>query len=154
MRKSSEYDIFEKAGGAMIAVQERFPVTVSDGVLNLYFSSGSADNATLSAIEVIPSAAAARKSQEGKGVSLEAQFTASLSPNPAEDQLVVELGMPVSKVRSTSISSAAGATLQQNAHKALGEKQLGFEVGNLKAGMYLLKLDTQAGSKVLKFVKK
>ncbi|MBD0259313.1 MAG: hypothetical protein ICV83_26640, partial [Cytophagales bacterium] len=43
VRKLTRYDIFAKAGGAMTAAQETFRVAVTDGVLNLYFSKGSAD---------------------------------------------------------------------------------------------------------------
>jgi len=53
-RKLSEYDIFARAGGALRAVQESFVVSVTDGVLNLSFANGSADQAQVSAIEVVP----------------------------------------------------------------------------------------------------
>lgn len=53
-RKLTEYDIFAKAGGANRAVQEQFVVNVSDGVLDLVFTKGSADLAYVSAIEIKP----------------------------------------------------------------------------------------------------
>ncbi len=54
-RKLSEYDIFARAGGALRAVTESFTVSVIDGTLNINFTSGSSDQAKVSAIEVVPS---------------------------------------------------------------------------------------------------
>lgn len=53
-RKLTNFDIFAKAGGALKATQESFPVTVNDGVLTIDFTSGSADMPKISAIEVVP----------------------------------------------------------------------------------------------------
>ncbi|GGC06727.1 CBM96 family carbohydrate-binding protein [Dyadobacter sediminis] len=53
-RKLTDYDIFTKAQGALTAVEEEFRVTVSDGQLNIDFSSGAANLPTVAAIEVIP----------------------------------------------------------------------------------------------------
>ncbi|WP_161597201.1 CBM96 family carbohydrate-binding protein [Dyadobacter flavalbus] len=52
-RKLTNFDIFSAAGGAMRAVQKSIPVTVTDGVLNIDFTSGAADLPRISAIEVI-----------------------------------------------------------------------------------------------------
>ncbi|HEX8528595.1 MAG TPA: malectin domain-containing carbohydrate-binding protein, partial [Cytophagales bacterium] len=61
VKRLSDYDVFAKAGGAMRAVKETIQVTVSDGVLNLYFAKGLADNPLVSAIEVTPATVAARE---------------------------------------------------------------------------------------------
>ncbi|RDC66045.1 malectin domain-containing carbohydrate-binding protein [Adhaeribacter pallidiroseus] len=53
-RKLTNYDIFAKAGGAMKAIQESFQVTVTDGILNINFTSGSVNLPKVSAIEVLP----------------------------------------------------------------------------------------------------
>jgi len=53
-RKLTNFDIFAAAGGAMRAYQQTFPVTVTDGVLNIDFLSGAADLPRVSAIEVLP----------------------------------------------------------------------------------------------------
>ncbi len=53
-RKLTNYDIFAKAGGALRAVQETLPVTVTDGVLNINFLSGAANKPKISAIEILP----------------------------------------------------------------------------------------------------
>ncbi len=51
--KLTNYDIFVRAGGALKAIQESFLLEVTDGVLNINFTSVK-DNAKISAIEVIP----------------------------------------------------------------------------------------------------
>ncbi|GGB92465.1 ELWxxDGT repeat protein [Dyadobacter sediminis] len=52
-RKLTNFDIFAAAGGAMRAVQKSIPVTVTDGMLNIDFTSGAADLPRISAIEVV-----------------------------------------------------------------------------------------------------
>ena len=54
-RKLTNFDIFAAAGGAMRAVQKSIPVTITDGMLNIDFTSGAADLPRVSAIEVIRS---------------------------------------------------------------------------------------------------
>ncbi|QRR00889.1 CBM96 family carbohydrate-binding protein [Dyadobacter sandarakinus] len=54
-RKLTNYDIFSAAGGAMRANQITFPVTVTDGVLNIDFLTGAADQPRVCAIEVVAS---------------------------------------------------------------------------------------------------
>jgi hypothetical protein len=49
----TDYDIYQKAGGALKAVVEPFQANVSDGFLDITFAA-SVDNAKVSAIEVIP----------------------------------------------------------------------------------------------------
>ncbi|QRR00885.1 CBM96 family carbohydrate-binding protein [Dyadobacter sandarakinus] len=56
-RKLTNYDIFAAAGGAMRANQLTIPVMVTDGVLNVDFLSGAADQPRVSAIEVVAATA-------------------------------------------------------------------------------------------------
>jgi hypothetical protein len=53
-RKLTDYDIYQKAGGAMKAIQESFTVEVTDGELTLAFSKGSKDYPYVVALEVMP----------------------------------------------------------------------------------------------------
>ncbi|WP_265991515.1 putative Ig domain-containing protein [Larkinella insperata] len=53
VRRLSEYDIAQKAGGTLKAVQEIIGVYVTDGTLNLSFSQGSSQSAKVNAIEVV-----------------------------------------------------------------------------------------------------
>ena len=50
----TNFDIFVAAGGGLRAITQTFPVTVSDGTLNIEFLQGTADLPKISAIEVIP----------------------------------------------------------------------------------------------------
>ncbi|GGB79144.1 CBM96 family carbohydrate-binding protein [Dyadobacter sediminis] len=52
-RKLTNFDIFAAAGGAMRAITRTFPVTVTDGFLNIDLISGAADMPRLSAIEIV-----------------------------------------------------------------------------------------------------
>jgi hypothetical protein len=51
------------------------------------------------------------------------------------------------------VSDAAGNILLTNAHQAAGENQLQIETDHLPKGFYLLRLDTDQGSRVIRFVK-
>lgn len=53
-RKLTDYDIFEAAGGALHARTETFVVDVTDGILDIDFLTGAADNPIIAAIEVLP----------------------------------------------------------------------------------------------------
>jgi hypothetical protein len=150
VRRLTEYDIFAKASGAMRAVMETFRVTVTDGVLNLYFAKGSAGNAYVSAVEVVPAAAAAR---EGADEETAAEWLVQLYPNPVLDDLTVRLPFEAEAVKGTTVADAAGATLLVNRHRVTAEGILLLRVGELRRGLYLLHLDTDRGRRVVKFVK-
>ncbi len=150
-RKLTEYDIFAQAGGALTAVTETFTVSVSDGSLNINFLNGSADNAKISAIEVISSSGAkiaAAGSQEETS-----ELNSSLHPNPVSDQLTVDLSIPASAVKGTSVTDIGGKRWLRNTHKVAGEKQLVVPVRSLPPGLYLLNIRQGKDMQVLKFVK-
>ncbi|WP_221393662.1 DNRLRE domain-containing protein [Dyadobacter sp. NIV53] len=52
-RKLTDYDIYSKTGGALRAGTETFTITVTDGMLDIDFLSGAADNPIIAAIEVV-----------------------------------------------------------------------------------------------------
>jgi hypothetical protein len=150
VRRLTEYDIFAKAGGAMRAVTETFRVTVNDGVLNLYFAKGSAGNAYVSAVEVVPVAVAAREAADGE---TPAAWQVQLYPNPVLDQLTVRLPFGAEAVKGTTVTDAAGTALLVNRHQTTAEGNLLFRVGELRRGLYLLHLDTDQGHRIVKFIK-
>ena len=53
-RKLTNYDVYQRARGAMRAVQETFRVSVTDGTLDVQFRKGSADYPAVAALEVVP----------------------------------------------------------------------------------------------------
>jgi hypothetical protein len=150
VKRLSDYDVFAKAGGAMRAVKETVRVTVSDGVLNLYFAKGTADNPLVSALEVVPVTAAAR---EVAGESSAQDGLVRLFPNPVQDKLLVSLPFPAESVRGTAVTDASGIVHQRDAHAVSGPQELRLETGLLPKGMYLLRLNTENGPRVVKFVK-
>jgi ELWxxDGT repeat protein len=151
VRKLTGYDIFAKAGGAMIAVRETFRVTVADGAMNLYFSKGSADFASIKAIELRPVVAPGRLAIEA---AAEEASPVRLHPNPASNRLTVQLPFPASAVEATSVSDAAGRSLQANGHRQVADDQLQIDVSTLKPGLYLLHLQSGGGERRVRFVKK
>jgi hypothetical protein len=151
VRKLTEYDIFAKAGGPMIAVQETFRVALEDGVLNLYFSKGSADLAAIKAIELRPVAAPARLAND---LAAGEAFTVRLYPNPVAERLTVRLPFPAGAVKATSVSDAAGRSLQADGHRQVADDELQIDVSALKPGLYLLHLQSGWGEQRVRFVKK
>jgi hypothetical protein len=147
-RKLTEYDIFQKAGGALRAVKETFRVEVKDGVLNLLFTKGSADLASIKAIELTRHTPGARVA-----VAPEATSSARLFPNPVGTTLAVQLSFPVREIKATAIRNVRGRTLLINAHKPVGEHLLQVEVSLLPRGAYLLHLQSGHQEQVLKFIK-
>jgi hypothetical protein len=152
VKRLSEYDVFAKAGGAMRAVRETVRVTVTDGILNLYFAKGATDVPFVSAIEVVPVAVAARTAAEDDATGTET-WKATLFPNPVADRLTVTLPFSADAVSGTTVTDQAGNARLLNAHQVSGADQLQIGVGTLPQGLYLLRIDTEHGRKVLKFVK-
>jgi hypothetical protein len=150
VKRLSEYDVFAKAGGALRAVKETIRVTVTDGVLNLYFAKGLADNPLVSAIEVTPATVAAREAAPERDAG-EGQVT--LFPNPVRDRLTVTLPSAASQVEATAVTDATGTVRLRNAHRQTGENALEIRTAGLPAGMYLLRLDGPHGARLVKFLK-
>ncbi len=148
VRRLTGYDIFAKAGGAMTAVRETFRVAVADGALNLHFSKGSADLAAVKAIELRPVAEAARLAAESGEAS-----PIRLYPNPVADRLTVRLAFPAGAVEATSVSDAAGRSLQTNGHRQVAGDELQLDVSALKPGLYLLHLQSGGEEQRIRFVK-
>ncbi|KAA6438570.1 DNRLRE domain-containing protein [Dyadobacter flavalbus] len=53
-RKLADYDIYAKGNGPLTAIEETFPVSVTDGTINIDFISGAANLPSVSAIEIVP----------------------------------------------------------------------------------------------------
>ncbi len=95
--------------------------------------------------------AAAREALAGEAAA--ETFGVKLYPNPVQDRLSVKLPFAASQVRGTSVADAAGKPRRSNAHQAVGADKLEIRTEGLRPGFYLLKLDTQHGLKVVKFIK-
>jgi hypothetical protein len=153
-RRLTNYDIFATAGGAMRAVRQTIRVTVNDGTLNLFFSKGLADNPAVAAIEVVPvTVAGARQAGKAKGTGGAEDVQVSLYPNPTKDNLTVKLPFSARQVTGTGVATAAGEGLLQDGHRVKGEYELEIPVRHLRAGLYLLRLRSEHGQQVVRFVK-
>jgi hypothetical protein len=151
VRRLTNYDVFAKAGGAMRAMKETIRVTVSDGVLNLFFSKGAADNPLVSALEVVAVPAPARVAAAEEDT---ADWQVRLFPNPVRDELTVGLPFAAEAVRATAVADATGATRLLNAHRVTAAGDLRIGVSQLPGGLYVLRLDTDRGVRVVKFLKR
>jgi hypothetical protein len=150
VKRLSEFDVFAKAAGAMRAIKVTLPVTVTDGVLNLYFARGSADNPLVSAIEVVATTTPARvAAAEDDGTG-----PVTLFPNPVRDRLSVALPFPADQVRGTAVTDNTGRVHLRDAHRADGGNGLAIPAAGLAEGFYLLRLDGPHGTQVLKFIKR
>ena len=74
-------------------------------------------------------------------------------PNPARDHLTVKLPFPARQVSGTAVVTAAGEGLLQDGHRVKGAYELEIPVGQLKPGLYLLRLRSEHGQQVVRFVK-
>jgi hypothetical protein len=116
----------------MRAVKETRRVTVTDGVLNLYFAKGSGGNPLVSAVEVVPAAVAAREALEGE-TAAEA-WKVQLYPNPVLDELTLRLPFAAEAVKSTTVADAAGAALLVNGHRVTAEGNPAAPGGRTQTG--------------------
>jgi hypothetical protein len=148
VKRLSEFDVFATAGGAMRAVTRTIQVTVTDGILNLYFAKGLADNPIVSAVEVLPAAGARLAGEpepEAEGVSV--------YPNPAAHRLFVKLPFPARQVQATAVADGAGRVLLRDAHRQTSEDEVEIRVESLPEGFYVLQLRTDDGIRNIKFLK-
>jgi hypothetical protein len=90
VRKLSDYNIAERAGGALKAVQETISVSVTDGTLNVDFYNGSADQAKISAIEVIPEGSTTVAAARTGNFSSQTASEITAYPNPSAGTIVIE----------------------------------------------------------------
>jgi hypothetical protein len=155
-RQLTEFDIFAKAGGALKATQEILNTEVTDGILTIDFRTGSANFPKVSAIQVIPvldrlSSTGAR-AIAASDLATEA-WQVRVHPNPVADRLTVQLPFGVAGVQATTITDATGNVRLHNAHRVAGANELQISTGGLPEGFYLLRLQTDQGNRVVRFVK-
>jgi hypothetical protein len=72
---------------------------------------------------------------------------------PRVEKLTVRLPFAVEAVRGTAIVGAAENVHLTNAHQMIGKDQLMIRTAQLLKGFYLFRLNTDQGSRVIRFVK-
>ena len=149
----TNFDIIREAGGPLRVVQRTFRVNVTDGVVNLSFFKGAAgvDNATVSAIEVVP-VTTARTTVAAAG-GAEGELNVRLYPNPTTGKFRVELSGADAGQVTTLLRDALGGERLRNRHKVVGERTLELDVTDQRRGVYLLEVQSGDRRQILKVVK-
>ncbi|HEX8530082.1 MAG TPA: T9SS type A sorting domain-containing protein, partial [Cytophagales bacterium] len=129
-----------------------YQAAITDGTINIATTGGAANFSGVEVWKVNATTAAAREALAGEAAAAET-FGVQLYPNPVQDRLSVKLPFAAGQVRGTSVADAAGKPRLHNAHRAVGADALEIRTEGLPPGFYLLKLDTEQGFKVVKFIK-
>ncbi|WP_221391117.1 N,N-dimethylformamidase beta subunit family domain-containing protein [Dyadobacter sp. NIV53] len=153
--KLTNYDVYAKAGGSLRPVLETFPVTVTDGRLNINFTKGTANIPKLSAIEVIPvSATAVRIAQEDISTAKKEEFSKSETyPNPTHNKFTIKLsGRHKGKVSMKLIGTSGKVFPIINPVNIKPELKTEVDVSvlSLPEGIYLLKIQSASATETLK----
>jgi len=107
----SNFDIYAVAG-KNVAVTRVFTITVSDGILNIGFTSVT-DNAKISGIEIIPGTASAGTLTTIVAPEPVAQFEARVAPNPSAGEFRLTINGGDNTPVSIRIVSASGIMMDQ-----------------------------------------
>ncbi|TCJ13498.1 T9SS type A sorting domain-containing protein, partial [Flaviaesturariibacter flavus] len=164
VRVLDNYDIFAKVG-AFAATTETFTVNVTDGVLNIGFSSltaaGGKDNAKVSAIEILSAAATTRSSilpgadPAGADPALRATLQPRAYPNPTTGPIIVQLPEGLPGPVSYSLYSAAGRRLfSERCRLPKGTSLLSLDLARYRIadGVYFLELQYGPNQKIIRVI--
>jgi hypothetical protein len=100
----SKFDIFAQAGGARIAVDKAFPVKASRGLIDIFFTTGTANSPLVNGIEILPAtgiAVAVNPQSANLRPGQPLQFTATVTGS-------ANAGVTWTRAPATGIISAAG----------------------------------------------
>jgi hypothetical protein len=131
-----------------------FQTSVSNGVINISTKGGTAD---FSGVELwqVNSATARIAAAGAKSATISNEsLVAEVYPNPVEDVLLIQLSIPAEEVKGTKVTDARGSVLLLDKHQMKSAHQLEMNVSGLRSGFYLLQLQTQKGTKIVRFLKK
>jgi hypothetical protein len=144
----ANFDIIAEAGGSLIALERKFTVNVTDGLLNISFFKGATgvDMPKVSALEVVPVSTARMNTAGTTGTaSATGSLEVKVFPNPTDGIFRVDLsGVDAAKV-TTRLADAAGNVWLRNKHLVIGEHMLELDITHLQPGVYLL--EVQEGSR-------
>ncbi|QMU30380.1 choice-of-anchor tandem repeat GloVer-containing protein [Adhaeribacter radiodurans] len=147
----TNYDIFAAAGGARKAVIATKNVLVTDGMLHLSFISV-VDKACVAAIEVIPVANSNRLANQEPSLNQNTRII-SIFPNPVINKLTLFLPGIEDQV-ITFVTDITGAQVSTQKQQIVKNHQLELDVQSLKAGVYVLHVQTNQEVQSLRFIKK
>jgi len=153
--KLTNYDIYAKTGGAVRAVKETFPVTVTDGKMSINFTSGTANQPIVSAIEVVPQTAARVGTEEISAV-LKTDFNESeVYPNPVQKQFKLKLSERHSGKISLKLISTSGHVYEISKPEQL-QPALTMDIDvsgqSPAAGIYVLEIQSDAAIETVRLL--
>jgi hypothetical protein len=145
-------DIFEEVGFKSALVKD-FTVT-TDATLNINFNP-SVNRLALAGVEIFSpianNSARVAASEEGKK---ENKFNMSLHPNPTAGKFTIALnGIKAADVLRTTLTDIVGIVQWHNSHKVLNDESLEIDISSLKAGTYLIMVQTADSYQILRVVK-
>jgi hypothetical protein len=129
-----------------------YEASITDGIVNIATTGGAVNFSGVEVWQVNTAATAPAREGVAGGTAAEG-FSVKLYPNPVQDRLSVQLPFAAGQVRGTSVADAAGNPRLLDAHQATSADELEIRTQGLPPGFYLLKLDTEHGFKVVKFIK-
>ena len=166
-RVLDQYDIFRKVG-ANTATTESFVVNVTDGVLNIYFSSlavdGGVNSPKVSAIEIISSsgsqAAAVEHPTTDKLVaqpeSLQKlpviqKLGVKVQPNPSKNHFTLTVTSGIDKPVTIAVFNSVGRLMEIRSNVGVNKT---LQIGNsYRPGMYYAEICQGKEKLILKFIK-
>lgn len=147
----SNFDIFAAAGGAKKAINKAYTIVVTDGVLNIAFTS-SVSKAMINVIQVFPTSAARVGAEPLAEATEEPTGGLTAFPSPFTHQLTLQVGQSSGKAVVT-VADMLGRSLYQQRHQPQGG-QVTLNLPQLKAGVYVVRVQTDSGtSRTLRVVK-
>jgi hypothetical protein len=121
-------------------------VQVTDGELT------DEETVTVIVTEPTPEEGAAGRRAIGGREDASVMVVSRLYPNPVTDKFSVILNQSANGL-TTTITDATGRVQRHTPYRVVGERQLEVDATTLQSGLYLLRLQTQQGYQLLKFIK-
>ncbi|MGV3558398.1 malectin domain-containing carbohydrate-binding protein [Larkinella arboricola] len=149
-RKLTEFDVFTKAGGDFSAIRETFTTTVRDGMLNINFSRGSANNAKVSAIEVVGVGATTARLSSGMSAET-AGLQITSYPNPFNESFTIRVKGRGEGPLPVVIYDTYGRVVQQLAD--IQTEQVIHLGKGYVPGLYILQVGEGVGARQYKLMK-
>ncbi|MEO6000468.1 MAG: malectin domain-containing carbohydrate-binding protein, partial [Chitinophagaceae bacterium] len=159
VKVKDNFDVFAKAGAAFTATTETFQVNVTDGVLNINFSSlaadGGVDQPKVSAIEIfdVTAAQSANTSVGSNSISGETMQKLSVKTleNPTDHQFTLKISSGSAKPVTLSIYNTVGQLLEARNNVSPGGVQL-FGL-SYRPGLYYAEIRQGNEKVIMKLIK-
>jgi hypothetical protein len=139
-----DLDVFAAAGGAGRALSRNFPVTITDGVLDISFASR-VSRAMISVIQIVPAGSSAREATEPLAELMQ-ETDLHLYPNPSDGAVAVSF--PPSETGPQAVVEVynlQGVLVERQADSHRNGQVMLNQARQLATGMYVVKVRSVAG---------